>query len=78
MLLYTEKQLDSAYRVDCRARTLCNEPWILRESFRLIYETIVEIYMKEHGEDKVFDSEAPEYLLDSVNDLIESTLTLDT
>jgi hypothetical protein len=42
MLLYTEKQLDSAYRVDCRARTICNEPWILRESFRLIYETIVE------------------------------------
>jgi len=30
MLLYTEKQLDTAYRIDCKARTRCNEPWLKR------------------------------------------------
>ena len=38
MLLYTEKQLDKAYRIDCKARTLCNEEWVTREDFRPLYE----------------------------------------
>ena len=59
MLLYTEKQLDVAYRIDCKARTKCNEPWVKREDFRPLYKDI------------------PEYLMESVNELLESTLTLD-
>ena len=37
MLLYTEKQLDVAYRIDCKARTKCKEAWVTREDFRPVY-----------------------------------------
>ena len=71
MLLYTEKQLDVAYRIDCKARTKCNEPWVKREDFRPLYEDLLESYMIAYSE------EIPEYLINSVNELLESTLTLD-
>ena len=77
MLLYTEKQLDKAYRIDCKSRTKCNEPWLLRENFRPLYESLLEAYMLAHNEDNVLGAEIPEYLINSVNDLLESTLTLD-
>ena len=41
MLLYTEKQLDVAYRIDCKARTKCNEAWVQREDFRPLYEDLL-------------------------------------
>lgn len=78
MLLYTEKQLDSAYRVDCKARTSCNKPWIIREQFRPVYEKLIELYMQAYISEEEIYSEIPEYLLDSVNDLLESTLILET
>lgn len=77
MLLYTEKQLDTAYRIDCKARTRCNEPWLKREDFRPLYEDLIESFMIAHNEDNILGADVPEYLLDSVNDLLESTLTLD-
>tara|TARA_X000001382_G_scaffold2013_1_gene2413 strand:- start:99 stop:335 length:237 start_codon:yes stop_codon:yes gene_type:complete len=77
MLLYTEKQLDIAYRIDCKARTNLSHPWLLREQFRPMYEGLLEAYMLAHNEGKVFTTEIPEYLIESVNDLLETTLTLD-
>ena len=77
MLLYTEKQLDKAYRIDCKARTSCNEPWIQREDFRPLYEDLIEAYMVAYSEDYLLGNYVPEYLLEAVNDLLESTLTLE-
>ena len=77
MLLYTEKQLDVAYRIDCKSRTKCNEPWLLRENFRPLYESLLEAYMLAHNEDNILGEEIPEYLINYVNELLESTLTLD-
>jgi hypothetical protein len=77
MLLYTEKQLDVAYRIDCKARTLSNEPWVQREDFRPLYENLLESYMVAYSEDDILGIDIPEYLIDSVNKLLESTLTLD-
>jgi len=77
MLLYTEKQLDVAYRIDCKARTQNDEPWITREEFRPLYETLIEHFMKAYESDKIFSDEVPEYLLNSVNDLLKATLTLE-
>jgi len=51
MLLYTEKQLDTAYRIDCKARTRCKEPWLKREDFRPLYEDLIESFMIAHNED---------------------------
>ena len=77
MLLYTEKQLDKAYRIDCKARTKCNEPWVQREDFRPLYEDLIEAYMVTYSEDYLLGNDVPEYLLEAVNDLLESTLTLE-
>lgn len=77
MLLYTEKQLDKAYRIDCKARTLSNEPWIQREDFRPLYEDLIEAYMVAYSEDYLLGNDVPEYLLEAVNDLLKSTLTLE-
>jgi hypothetical protein len=76
MLLYTEKQLDVAYRIDCKARTRCNEAWVKREDFRPLYEDLLESYMIAYSEDNILGADIPEYLIESVNDLLESTLTL--
>ena len=77
MLLYTEKQLDTAYRIDCKARTKCDEAWVTREEFRPLYETLIQHFMKAYNEDNFFGSDVPDYLIESVNDLLETTLTLD-
>lgn len=77
MLLYTEKQLDVAYRIDCKARTRSDEAWITREDFRPMYENLLEAYMVAYNEDLLLGGDIPEYLIDSVNDLLESTLTLE-
>ena len=77
MLLYTEKQLDVAYRIDCKARTKSNEPWVKREDFRPLYETLLETYMKAYNEDDLLAKDIPEYLINSVNELLEGTITKD-
>ena len=77
MLLYTEKQLDVAYKIDCKARTKCNEAWVTREDFRPLYEDLLESYMIAYSEGDILGTDIPEYLIDSVNELLESTLTLD-
>jgi len=75
MLLYTEKQLDQAYRIDCKARTKSNLPWVKREEFRPLYETLVEAFMIAWNEDNELVDDVPDYLLDAVNDLLEGTIT---
>ena len=77
MLLYTEKQLDIAYKIDCKARTKSNEPWVKREEFRPLYETLLEAYMKAFNADDVLVKDIPTYLIDSVNELLEGTITKD-
>ena len=76
MLLYTEKQLDKAYKIDCKARTKCNEAWVQREDFRPLYEDLLESYMIAYSADDILGIDIPEYLIESVNELLESTLTL--
>jgi len=75
MLLYTEKQLDVAYRIDCKARTKSNLPWIKREEFRPLYENLIEAFMIAYSEDNPLADDVPDYLLDAVNDLLEGTIT---
>ena len=42
-----------------------------------MYEGLLEAYMLAHNEGNVFTEEIPEYLIESVNDLLETNLTLD-
>jgi len=75
MLLYTEKQMDVAYRIDCKARTKSGLAWIKREEFRPLYEDLVEAFMVAYDEDILLGDDVPVYLLDAVNDLLEGTIT---
>jgi len=77
MLLYTEKQFDVAYRIDCKARTKSNLPWVKREEFRPLYEDLVEAFMVAYDEDILLGADVPVYLLDAVNDLLEGTVTVE-
>jgi|TARA_R110001583_G_scaffold132482_1_gene284447 hypothetical protein len=77
MLLYTEEQLDTAYRIDCKARTESGHAWVLRETFRPIYENLLESFMIAYDKDAFLADDVPEYLLNSVNDLLKITLTID-
>jgi hypothetical protein len=77
MLLYTEKQLEKAYRIDCKARTKTNEAWITIEEFRPLYEDLLEHFMNAYDADDILAADLPTYLIDSVNELLETTITLD-
>jgi len=77
MLLYTEKQLEKAYRIDCKARTKTGEAWITLEEFRPLYEDLLEHFMNAYNADDILAANLPEYLIDSVNELLETTITLD-
>ena len=48
LLLYTEKQLEAAYREDCKERSSINLPWLTLEDYRDFYEeTLSEYYAEE-------------------------------
>ena len=49
MLLYLEKDLDRAYRLDCKARAKVNEPWVTREQFRSLYEDLISLHLSDTG-----------------------------
>ena len=77
MLLYLEKDLDKAYRLDCIARTKCEEPWITREQFRSLYEDLINLHLEKAEQENILIDDVPEWVLDSIDSMLEGTLTLD-
>ena len=77
MLLYLEKDLDRAYRLDCKARTKSNEPWITREQFRSLYEDLINLHLEKAEQENILIDDVPEWVLDSIDSMLEGTLTLD-
>ena len=68
MILYREKDLDEAYKIDCKARTRHNIPWVKREEFRKIYEDLMDLYMIQLNPNQLSElHDIPEVLLDSVS-----------
>ena len=75
MILYREKDLDEAYRIDCKARTRNNMPWVKREEFRTIYEDLMEIYMIQLSPQQLLEvSDIPESIMESLNKIINKSL----
>ena len=75
MILYREKDLDEAYKIDCKARTHNNMPWIKREEFRTIYEDLMDLYMIQLSPRQLTEVEdIPESLLESLNKIIGKSL----
>ena len=79
LILYRESDLDEAYRIDCRARTKGNEPWIKREDFRNIYEALLDTYFTKSIENKLEKKEqdVSEYVIEQVNKALERTIDFD-
>ena len=77
MLLYLEKDLDKAYRLDCKARTKCNEPWVTREQFRSLYEDLISLHLEKAEYENIIVDDIPEWVLDSIDTMLETTLTLE-
>ena len=77
MLLYLEKHLVKAYRLDCKARTKCNEPWVTREQFRSLYEDLISLHLEKAEYENIIVDDIPEWVLDSINTMLETTLTLE-
>jgi len=77
MLLYLEKDLDKAYRLDCKARTKCNEPWVTREQFRSLYEDLISLHLEKAEYENIIVDDIPEWVLNSINTMLETTLTLE-
>ena len=65
MILYREKDLDRAYKIDCRCRTKNNSPWIQREEFRTVYEDLMELYNQSA-------KKKAKYIVNLIEELIQS------
>ena len=77
MLLYLETDLDNAYRLDCKARTKTNQPWILREQFRSLYEDLINLHLTKAEQENILVDDVPEWVLNSIDAMLEATLTLE-
>ena len=77
MLLYLEKDLERAYRLDCKARSKSNEPWITREQFRSLYEDLINLHLEKAEQEDILIDDVPEWVLDSIDTMLETTLTLE-
>ena len=73
MLLYLEKDLDNAYKIDCKERTKEDKPWIKREDFRGVYEELITLYIQK-SQDHIFIDESLEELPEWVISEVERTL----
>jgi hypothetical protein len=68
LILYREKDLDEAYKIDCKARTRHNIPWVKREEF-------MDLYMIQLNPSQLSElHDIPEVLLDSLNKIIDRSL----
>ena len=75
MILYREKDLDEAYKIDCKARSRNNMPWISREDFRKIYEDLMDLYMLQLSPQQLLEAkELPEVLQDSLKGILNKSL----
>jgi predicted alternative tryptophan synthase beta-subunit len=75
LILYREKDLDEAYKIDCKARSRNNMPWISREDFRKIYEDLMDLYMLQLSPQQLLEAkELPEVLQDSLKGILDKSL----
>lgn len=75
MILYREKDLDEAYKIDCKARSRNDMPWISREDFRKIYEDLMDLYMLQLSPQQLLEAkELPEILQESLKGILNKSL----
>ena len=76
LVLYRESDLDKAYKIDCKARARGNEPWLKREQFRRVYESLLDMHFTR-ALDKTYQHKADElaeHIIGLVNKTLENSL----
>ena len=76
LVLYRESDLDEAYKIDCKARAKGNEPWLKREQFRSVYESLLDMHFTR-ALDKTYQHKADElaeHIIGLVNKTLEKSL----
>jgi len=81
MILYTENQLDDAWRAYCKKQSKEDKPWMHREKYREIFEACLDIEVAGMGEKtqyylQTFDVLIPAEILESIRDTIDLELEL--
>tara|TARA_E500000318_G_C3552094_1_gene209328 strand:- start:1080 stop:1328 length:249 start_codon:yes stop_codon:yes gene_type:complete len=81
MILYTEKQLEEAWRADCKKRSLNDSPWIKLEEYRSLFEACLDLKISGMDEQSryflnTFNIHIPEKLLRGIQEIID--IELDT
>ena len=80
LVLYRESDLDKAYQIDCKARAKGNEPWLKREQFRRVYESLLDMHFTR-ALDKTYQHKADElaeHIIGLVNKTLEKSLDFTT
>ena len=82
MILYTEKQLDQSWHLDCKNRSRLNKPWLNREKYRDMFEACLDLKVAGlHDRARyyleTFDLQIPQDILESIEDTIELGLEED-
>jgi hypothetical protein len=79
MILYTEAQLDDAWRYDCKIRASKGKPWIAREQYRELFEALLDLQidtLSPEVQDLVRDIQIhiPQQMIDSIQAIIDTEL----
>ena len=82
MLLYTEKQLDEAWRFDCKKRSQRGTNWLPREQYRDIFEAVLDMQIEDLNPTvqallQDVDIAIPKEMMDSIQDAIDIDLDHD-
>ena len=65
MIIYTEANLDLAWREDCKFRTSIGEEWLEREEYRRRFETELDDYIA--GLSTKFSIIIPSWILETID-----------
>lgn len=81
MILYTENQLDDAWRSYCKKQSSLDRPWMHRDKYRELFEACLDIEVAGMGDRtqyylQTFDIEIPQEILESIRDTIDLELDL--
>ena len=81
MLLYTEEDLDRAYKLDCKARSKQDKPWVTRSDFRNVYKELIEVYLNE-ADNETLDTmtidNIPAWVIEEVENTLQNKIIIET
>tara|TARA_E500000318_G_scaffold19871_1_gene20575 strand:+ start:1097 stop:1336 length:240 start_codon:yes stop_codon:yes gene_type:complete len=76
MILYTEKNLDYAWRYDCKQRTKNNLAWLHREEFRFHFEKYLDTLVA--GQNPKVSMTVKIYMPKEISEDIKNIIDLET